>query len=150
MHYDHISFHLDNFPKNLPPQHAAHHIGYYFSWAVSQNLHSYAVTTLSNFLLLKSNNISGTTFILSELGGGIDETCFNDLGNHFTQFYYDDDEDGYGHFLSDYFLTLNIHTQEEFYNINDNLEIQNKLNITFQNAFDRWKQSLIPNITDFM
>lgn len=84
------------------------------------------------------------------MGGGIDETCFNDLGNHFTQFYYDDDEDGYGHFLSDYFLTLNIHTQEEFYNINDNLEIQNKLNITFQNAFDRWKQSLIPNITDFM
>lgn len=150
MHYDHISFHLDNFPKNLPPQHAVHHIGYYFSWAVSQNLHSDAVAALPNFLLLKNNNISGTTFILSELGGGIDETCFNDLGNQFTQFYYDDDEDGYGHFLNDYFLTLDIRTQEEFYNINDNLEIQNKLNITFQNAFDRWKQSLIFNITEFM
>ena len=42
MHYDHIAFHTEepDYPGDLPERNAAHHIGFYYAWAVSQNLHS--------------------------------------------------------------------------------------------------------------
>lgn len=142
MHYDHISFHLDNYPQELAPQQAAHHIGYYYAWAVSQNLHSRAAESLPTFDLLKNGYISGTTFVLSELGGGIDETCFNEIGNRFTQYYYEDEEEGYGHFINDYFQALDLDSETGFYQTEDNAENQEKLNAVFQAAFDKWASSL--------
>ena len=142
MHYDHISFHLDNYPQDLAPQQAAHHIGYYYAWAVSQNLHSEAASRLPTFHLLKNGYISGTTFVLSELGGGIDETCFNELGNRFTQYYYEDEDEGYGHFINDYFQAPDLDSESGFYRTADAPEIQQKLNIVFQAAFEKWRNSL--------
>lgn len=143
MHYDHISFHLDDdFPENLPPQHAIHHIGFYFAWAVSQNLHSESAAALPQFDLLQKGLISGSVFVLNQLGCGIDETCFSDMGNRFTQFYYHDDDEGYGHFLTDYFNTLNLKDETEFYITQDTAENQKRLNQTFQAAFQTWQQSL--------
>lgn len=141
MHYDHISFHIPDLPPHVPPNHAAHHIGYYFSWAVSQNLHSQEAENLPTFQLLKSGMISGAIFILTQLNGGIDETCFNKLGNRFTQFYYADEEE-YGHFLTDYFLTLDLNNDYDFYCTEDSVENQQKLNPVFQLAFNKWLQSL--------
>lgn len=143
MHYDHISFHLnEDYPADLPRSHAAHHIGYYYAWAVSQNLNSAAAAALPDFELLKSGNISGAQFILEQLGGGIDETCFNETGNRFTLFYYDDEEDGYGMFIEDYFLALNIEDENGFYRTENTQFNQNLLNRVFQTAFERWQASL--------
>lgn len=143
MHYDHISFHLENdYPADLPEYHAAHHIGYYYAWAVSQNLHSPEAEALPDFDKLQVGKISGAKFVLEQLGGGIDETCFNDLGNRFTQYYYDDEEEGYGLFLSDYFQTLDILDKSQFYYIQNNQKNQNLLNQTFQAAFEKWADSL--------
>lgn len=148
MHYDHISFHLDNYPAEFAPQQAAHHIGYYYAWAVSQNLHSKAAESLPTFDLLKNGYISGTTFVLSELGGGIDETCFNEIGNRFTQYYYEDEEEGYGHFINDYFMALNLDSESGFYRTEDTPENQAKLNAVFQAAFEKWAASLRVNMNN--
>lgn len=142
MHYDHIAFHLDEYPQELSPQQAAHHIGYYYAWAVSQNLHSEAAEQLPTFGLLKDGLISGTVFVLSQLGGGIDDTCFNELGNRFTQYYYEDEEDGYGHFIHDYFVALDLDSESGFYRTEDTPEHQAKLNVVFQAAFEKWFNSL--------
>lgn len=142
MHYDHISFHLEDYPQDLAPQQAAHHIGYYYAWAVSQNLHSEAAANLPTFHLLHDGYISGTTFVLSQLGGGIDHMCFNELGNRFTQYYYADDDEGYGHFINDYFQALDLDSESGFYSTPDSPEIQQKLNIVFQAAFEKWYNSL--------
>lgn len=143
MHYDHITFHLDeDYPADLPAHHATHHMGFYFAWAVSQNLHSETAAKLPQFDLLQGGLISGSIFVLNQLGGGIDETCFNDLGKRFTQFYYHDDDEGYGHFLTDYFNTLNLKDESEFYRTEDNAENQQRLNQTFQAAFEQWQHSL--------
>ena len=144
MHYDHISFHLGAFPDDLPPQYAAHHIGYYFAWAVSQNLHSPAAAALPDFPLLQSGKISGATFVLSRLGGGIDDSCFNELGQRFSEYYYADEDEGYGHFIADYFTALNLESEEAFYRVPDKREHQQTLNRVFQAAFERWQASLSP------
>lgn len=143
MHYDHITFHLDeNYPSHLPAKNAVHHIGFYFAWAVSQNLHSAAAARLPEFDLLQQGLISGSVFVLNQLNGGIDETCFNELGNRFTQFYYHDDEEGYGHFLLDYFDALNLHDESDFYRTEDNTNNQILTHRVFQAAFERWQASL--------
>lgn len=141
--YDHISFHLDeNYPADLPDRHAAHHIGYYYAWAVSQNLHSEAAAGLPGFDRLQNSAISGARFVLEQLNGGIDETCFNDLGNRFTRYYYTDEEEGYGLFMEDYFAALGIETDDAFYRTADTAANQNLLNPVFQTGFLRWQNSL--------
>lgn len=143
MHYDHISFHLDeDYPADLPEHNAAHHIGYYYAWAVSQNLHSAAAAALPGFAELQSGRLSGAEFVLQHLNGGIDTGCFNDLGNRFSQYYYADEEDGYGHFIADYFLALGIEDQSGFYRTENRPELQTRLNSAFQAAFDIWYAGL--------
>lgn len=143
MHYDHISFHLDeNYPPGLPESHAAHHMGYYYAWAASQNLHSPAAAALPGFSQLQNGTLSGTDFVLQQLGGGLDETCFNDLGNRFTLYYYYDEEEGYGKFIEDYFQTLGLENNRDFYRIQDTPNNQKQLSTAFQVAFERWQQSL--------
>lgn len=143
MHYDHISFHLnEDYPADLPQTNAAHHIGYYYAWAVSQNLHSQAASALPDFNKLKNGGISGAEFVLEQLGGGMDETCFNETGNRFTRFYYDDEDEGYGLFIEDYFQTLGIEDESGFYRTENTPANQAALNPVFQAAFEHWKASL--------
>ena len=126
--YDHISFHTEDQPS-LSDVQAALHMGYYYAWAVSQNLHSAAAEALPLFGALRQGEISGAEFVVRQLNGGIDETCFNELGNRFTQYYYADDDEGYGHFMEFYRQTWQPAHQEQ-------------LNAVFQAAFDKWKSSL--------
>ena len=144
MHYDHISFHTEapDYPGDLPERNAAHHIGFYYAWAVSQNLHSPAAARLPQFHDLQIGLISGTEFVLEQLNGGIDDGCFNELGNRFTRFYYADEEEGYGAFLADYFAALGIQNQTQFYRTHDTPENQAKLNAAFQAAYAVWLGSL--------
>lgn len=144
MHYDHISFHTDaDWPPGLPESHAAHHMGYYYAWAVSQNLHSPAAAALPGFDQLQNGTLSGTDFVLQQLGGGLDDTCFNDLGRHFTLYYYYDEEEGYGKFIEDYFQALGLANKRDFYRIQDTPDNQKQLSAVFQVAFERWQQSLL-------
>ena len=140
--YDHISFHLDDFPKDFQQKNELHHMGFYYAWAVSQNLHSFEAAQLPQFKDLQSGKISGAEFIENQLNSGLDETCFNELGNRFTQYYYADDDEGYGFFLADYFVALGIENVSNFYHTENTLSNQTKLNHVFQLAFNTWKGSL--------
>lgn len=143
MHYDHISFHTDgHWPPDLPESHALHHMGYYYAWAVSQNLHSPAAAALPQFADLQNGRISGAQFVSAQLNGGLDETCFNELGNRFTAFYYADEDEGYGRFMEDYFTALGLEDQRAFYRIPDRAEHQHTLSAVFQAAFGQWLASL--------
>ena len=120
--YDHISFHTEDQPS-LSDVQAALHMGYYYAWAVSQNLHSAAAEALPLFGALRQGEISGAEFVVRQLNGGIDETCFND-------------------FMDDYFVTLGLQTEAEFYRQTWQPAHQKQLNAVFQAAFDKWKSSL--------
>lgn len=143
--YDHVSFHLDaDYPPDLDPQHAAHHIGFYYAWAVSKNLHSAAAAALPDFDRLQEGLISGAQFVRQQLSGGMDETCFNELGQRFTAFYYADEEEGYGRFMEDYVHTLNTPALPSFYHVADTPQHQALLNLVFDAAWAQWQASLQP------
>lgn len=143
MHYDHIAFHYDDqFPTDLPQQHAIHHMGFYFAWAVSQKLHNPAWESHEDFAKLQQQQISGSEFMWANMGAELTDEDFNELGNWFSQFYYHDEEDGYGLFMEDYFVALEIDDAAHFYHVADHADTQAKLNPVFQAAFEKWLASL--------
>lgn len=143
MLYDHISFHLnEDFPMGVPESQAANHMGFYFVWAVSQNLHHADWEKHPRFADLRAGRLSGSAFVRECMDGGIGDSDFNDHGRRFTEFYYQDEEDGYGRFMDDYFLALGLEMVDDFYRVEDTPDNQHRLSETFQAAYRRWSQSL--------
>lgn len=145
--YDHIDYHTEeDYPVDLPESRAATHMGFYWAWAVSQNLHNsgWEDAAAEDMAALKTGSLSGAGFILKNMGGELDENDFSPLGQRFSAFYYEDEEEGYGAFMEDYVTTMNTPELPSFYHVADTQENQHKLNAVFQAAFDRWQASLKP------
>ncbi|MCG6504092.1 hypothetical protein OP500_03260 [Kingella sp. SNUBH-2017] len=143
MHYDHISFHIDeNYPPELPHGNALHHMAHYYAWAVSQNLHSAAAAALPGFAQMQRGETPAAQFVERQLAQGLDDTCFNDLGRRFTAFYYADEDEGYGRFIEDYFAALGLESEADFYRTEGSPAEAAKLFPRFQAAFERWYGSL--------
>lgn len=145
--YDNVKFHTDeNYPEGLLPDHAATHMGMYWAWAASQGLVNpiwqTAIETKDDFSAMLAGKISGATFILRHMDGALTRDDFNALGQRFTSFYYDDEEDGYGKFMEDYVTTMNTPALPSFYHVQDNVENRAKLEAVFQSEFEKWKNSL--------
>ena len=143
MHYDHISFHIDeNYPPELPHGNALHHRANYSAWAVSQTLHRAAAAALPGFAQMQRGETPAAEFVEHRLAQGLDDTCFNDLGRRFTAFYYADEDEGYGRFIEDYFTALGLNSESDFYRTQGSPEEAAKLFPLFQAAFERWYGSL--------
>ncbi|WP_373699061.1 cell surface protein, partial [Neisseria dentiae] len=117
--YDHVQFHTDeNYPAGLPPENAATHIGMYWAWAASQSLTNpvwqSAPETAADFAAMLEGGISGAEFLRRHMDGALTRDDFNDFGQRFTDFYYDDEEDGYGAFMEDYVRTMNTPALDSF------------------------------------
>lgn len=141
MLYDHISLHDDTAPDALPKD-KAQHMGYYLAWAMNADLLSDVLCALPEFAALKSGEMKAVDFIIHVLHGGFDSVCFNPIGQRFTEYYYVDEDEGYGHFLSDYFQALGLESMADFYQVEDLPEYQAILNGVFQVAFEQWRSSL--------
>ena len=145
--YDHIQFHTEeDYPADLSAEHAATHIGMYFQWAASQGLINpvwqNAPETAADFTAMLAGRFSGAQFVLKHLDGALITDDFTELGRRFSDFYYDDEEEGYGAFMQDYMTTLNTPQLDSFYHVEDTPENFAKLAPVFQTAFDRWQHSL--------
>ncbi|MCP1661081.1 DUF7832 domain-containing protein [Neisseria perflava] len=145
--YDNIRFHTDEgYPENLPPENAATHIGMYWQWAAAQGLTNpvwqTAPETADDFAAMQQGKISGAQFLLKHMDGAFTPEDFTELGQRFTSFYYDDEEDGYGAFMEDYVRTLDTPSLGGFYCVADTPENYAALAPVFQTAFERWRSSL--------
>lgn len=136
--YDHISFHLTAGDR-LPEAQAVCHMAAYYAWAVAADLHSEAAANLPEFAAWQQGKISADVFVLQALNGGLDESCFNETGRRFTEYYYVDEDEGYGHFISDYFVGLGLQSEADFYRQTYHAALQNQLNPILQVAFERWQ-----------
>ncbi|QEY24090.1 DUF7832 domain-containing protein [Neisseria animalis] len=145
--YDHILFHTEeDYPAGLPEENAATHIGMYFQWAASQGLVNpvwqSAPETAADFAAMQQGSFSGAQFVLKHMGGAITPDDFTDVGQWFTEFYYDDEEDGYGAFMEDYVAALDTPSLGSIYHVADTPENFAALAPVFQTAFNRWAASL--------
>ncbi|ASK27626.1 DUF7832 domain-containing protein [Neisseria chenwenguii] len=145
--YDYIQFHTDeNYPENLPPENAATHMGMYWQWAALQGLANpvwqTAPETAADFAAMQAGRMSGAQFLLKHMGGALTPEDFTEWGQRFTEFYYDDEEDGYGAFMEDYVKTLNTPALGGFYCAADTPETYAALAPVFQTAYLNWKRTL--------
>ena len=144
--YDNIRFHLDeDYPDQLPPENAATHIGMYWQWAAQTGLVNpvwqTAPETAADFAAMTAGTISGRHFLLKHMDGALTADDFTELGQRFTEFYYTDEEDGYGAFMEDYVLALDTPSLGGFYHVKSTPETFAKLTPVFQTAFEKWKSS---------
>ncbi|RPD90882.1 cell surface protein [Neisseria weixii] len=145
--YDHFQFHTgEDYPADLSPDHAATHMGMYFQWAAGQGLVNpvwqTAPETASDFAAMLDGTFSGAVFVRNHLGSVLTPQDFTELGQRFTEFYYDDEDEGYGAFMEDYVTTLDTPQLPSFYHVADTPENYALLAPVFQAAFERWKHSL--------
>lgn len=145
--YDHIRFHTEeDFPPELTDAHAATHIGMYFRWAAMQGLVNpvwqTAPETAADFAAMLEGRISGAQFVLQHLDGALTPDDFTPLGQRFSEFYYEDEEDGYGAFMSDYITALDTPQLPSFYHVADTPENFKRTAAVFQTAFMNWWASI--------
>ena len=145
--YDHIRFHTDeDYPARLSEANAATHMGMFWLWASRAGLANpvwqTAPETAADFAAMVSGRISGARFVLEHMGGALTPDDFTDTGRQFADYYYDDEEDGYGAFMEDYVRTLDTPALGGLYYVEDSPENYARLAPVFQTAFARWQQSL--------
>ncbi|WP_066569900.1 hypothetical protein [Snodgrassella sp. CFCC 13594] len=144
---DHVVFHTEeDYPADLSMAHAATHMGYYWSWAARRDLVNQQWDEVANddMAALKLGQMSGAQFVLENMGGGLEDTDFNEEGRRFSLFYYDDEDEGYGRFMEDYVGTLNTPALTSFYHVLVNDENQALLDGVFDAALAQWRRSLRP------
>ncbi len=145
MTLDHITWHLDeDYPADLPRDQAATHIGLYWAWAVSRDLIAadIAEQCAADIAAVRERRISGRDFVLEWLGGELTSEDLNPLGQRFSAYYYEDEDEGYGAFMLDYVTALNTADLPSFYHVADNWANFDKLAPVFDAALARWQASL--------
>ena len=142
---DHQEWHTEeDFPADLTPVHALTHMGMYFEWAAHKKLlHPDVAEQLTKALAqLESREITGRDIVEQALGKQLLLSFFNDIGQRFTAYYYADDEDGYGQFLSDYVTTLRTDLLPSFYHVDNSQAAYDAIASQFDVAYARWSDSL--------
>lgn len=143
--YDDIRFHTaEDYPADLPEGRAATHMGMYFAWAVERNL--YATTLEHDFgealAQLRAGKLSGGQFLLQYRDGQLKRDDFNLLGQRFSDYYYADDDEGYGAFMDDYVSVFQTPALPSFYHVDDSRANRDRIGARFSQRLALWQYSL--------
>ncbi len=142
---DHIEWHTDEeYPSDVPTENALNHMGFYWAWAVNKDLvHPQLAQEMTKHLdAIKNREMTGKKCVSEYLGKHLQLSFFNEIGERFTAFYYEDEEEGYGNFIHDYVDTLDIESLPSMYHAEDGWENYDKLAPVFDRAYDEWFKSL--------
>ena len=142
---DHQDWHTEeDFPNDLQAVHALTHMGMYFQWmAQTQLLHPKVIEQLGNKLTqLQQGQLSGRDILEHSLGRQLLLSFFNDLGKRFSEYYYADEEEGYGQFMSDYYTALRVDLLPSLYHVPNTPESYDAVATQFDLAYIKWRESL--------
>ncbi len=142
---DHIEWHTDeDFPEDIPQENALNHMGFYWAWAVNNDLvhHQIIEQMPKQITAIKAREMTGKECISEYLGKQLQLSFFNTIGARFAAFYYEDEEEGYGNFIHDYVDTLEIEAKPSLYHTEDSWENYDKIAPVFERAYNEWYQSL--------
>lgn len=94
--YDDASWHYGgDFPKKLPAENGATHIGMFLQWSIENNLFSAELYEDSedDIIKIKEQKITGTEFLIKNCDEKFTHYDLNELGNGFANDYYENDTD---------------------------------------------------------
>ncbi len=139
MNYDRIDWHTGgDFPKELPSENGATHIGMFLAWAIVRNLESADLRARSGAELdaVRARRMTGRTLLLARCDGRLADADLCDEGNAFARDYYQEVRYGY---LRDYAQTLAVGI-ESVYHVANTWEAFDQLLPLLDRAFHRWKR----------
>ena len=139
MKYDDASWHYGGeFPKELPPEAGATHIGMFVSWCVLNGL--VGQLHLDEFPgyveSLKSRSLTPGAFLIQACDEKFTDEDLSDEGNAFARIYFDTQK---GQYLADYEKTLAI-PDKSLYHVADTWENFDKLAPVISRRFQNWKE----------
>jgi hypothetical protein len=101
--YDDASWHYGgDYPKDLPSEAAATHIGMFLAWAIERDLVGdvHREDSTESLERVRARQMTGREFLLKECDEKLTDEDLNDLGNEFALSYYEQK------YLTDYCDTL--------------------------------------------
>jgi len=116
--YDDASWHYGgDFPKDLPPENGATHIGFFITWCIDNDLVSdfQLEESAEDVQRVKERKMTGRDFLLQNCDEKFTDEDLNDLGNSFAQDYYEEDgrfAEQHADYLSDYQTAFEILNQQ--------------------------------------
>jgi hypothetical protein len=139
MKYDDASWHYGgDFPKGLPDEAGATHIGMFVAWALLNGLAGEFFLTegADSLALLKSRRLTPGTFLLDECDEKFTDDMLNEEGNAFAQDYYDPEK---GQYSEDYAEIL-AENAPTIYHVPDTWKSYDKLAPVIASRFKEWKR----------
>lgn len=133
--YDDAEWHYGGeFPKELPEEAGATHIGMFAAWAMLAGLNSEEFA--SDVKLLKSRKMTPGQFIMEQWDGVFHPDMLNDEGNRFAAVYFQAED---GNFLKDYEATLEGKLPS-LYHIKDSWENFDKIKPVFDRRLEEFRK----------
>ncbi len=151
--YDDASWHYGgDFPKDLPEQNGATHIGMFLTWCIDHELMSeeQIEDSADDIQKVKDRTMTGGVFLMNNCDGKFTDYDLNEIGNSFATSYYEDDGEfakQVSSFTTDYQLILeqkykdNSTTLESFYHIEDSWENYDLIRSVVDKRFIEWQVS---------
>jgi len=149
--YDDASWHYDGkYPKNLPSENGATHIGMFLTWCIENKLISeeLAKEAKSEIEQVIKREITGAEFLIKVCDEKLIDEDLNKIGNEFALDYYDDDTEfgkKYNSFADDYSETFdekaaqNGFEYESFYHVENTFENYELVKQRIDKRFEEWK-----------
>ena len=138
MKYDDASWHYGgDFPKDLPQEAGATHIGMFLAWALLSGLEGdlYTEELPDAIPSLQSRSITPGAFLIANCDEKFTDDDLNEEGNDFAQGYYASDAALY---VSDYGDTLG-EGLESLYHVKDTWENFDRIKLVLDQRFKDWK-----------
>ena len=149
--YDDASWHYGgDYPKSLPKENAATHIGIFLVWCIHNDLVSEKLLkeAETEIIKIKNREITGTELLLQLCDEKLTEYDLNKVGNAFAKDYYEDDTDfanSHSSYLDDYADTFFNKAEENgleletIYHIENTFANYDIIKAVMDSRFEKWK-----------
>jgi tetratricopeptide (TPR) repeat protein len=142
MSIDRADWHYDGkYPKDLPHQNAATHIGMFLAWIIFNGLESEEAASQSGAAIEKVRRrlTTGGQLLMNEFDGKFLETVLSDRGWAFTQAYYEGvDDEPYGQYLMDFVEATDDADLPSAYHVEDSWENYDRVAAYIDAAYAYW------------
>jgi hypothetical protein len=150
--YDDASWHYEgDYPKNLPNESAATHIGMFLAWCINNDFISDELKedATEEIKRVKSREMTGGEFLIKACDEKFLDDELNEIGNKFTKDYYENDKSKFakkfGNYGSDFCDVFNKKAEKEgfeyesLYHVEDTWQNYDLLAQKINERFAEWR-----------
>ncbi len=147
--YDKAKWHYDGeFPKDLPRENGATHIGIFLAWIIHRHLegklHHESARDEKALEAVRNRLITGRDFLISQCDEALLREDLNDEANRFAAWYYELKQEGRSRYFIDYDKILGAR-HPSLYQVEDTWANFDRIAPVIDRRFAEWKRGLDPS-----